>query len=143
MIDEREIVQIENFNYITIFEPNENGVVLESDSPVAFLKIEDQNEVRIIEVTMGIKGDPGDSVEIRVNDTHIQTKNTQDTVWTDLIPLSSLVGPEGPPGTGTGSEPIDTINRNGSGYISTVVRGTKTYTIIRNINNIITGVEVN
>ena len=41
------------------------------------------------------------------------------------------------------SEPIDTINRNASGYISSIVRGIKTYTYTRDSNNVITGVEVN
>jgi hypothetical protein len=41
------------------------------------------------------------------------------------------------------SEPIDTINRNVSGYISSIVRGIKTYIYTRDSNNVITGVEVN
>jgi len=41
------------------------------------------------------------------------------------------------------SSPISQIIRNNDGYITSIIRGIKTYTYIRNINNVIIGIEVN
>ena len=46
----------------------------------------------------GLTGETGDSVELRINETHIQWKLTQSAEWTDLIALSALQGSDGADG---------------------------------------------
>ena len=46
----------------------------------------------------GIQGKPGETPQIRVNETHIQLKYPSQQEWTDLVALESLKGPEGPKG---------------------------------------------
>ena len=42
-----------------------------------------------------IKGEKGDSVELRVNDGYVQWKNTGDTSWQNLVSVESLKGDKG------------------------------------------------
>ena len=46
----------------------------------------------------GIQGKPGETLQIRVNETHIQVKYPSQQDWTDLIALERLKGLRGPQG---------------------------------------------
>ena len=46
----------------------------------------------------GIQGPPGETLQIRVNETHIQVKYPSQQDWTDLIALEKLKGLQGPQG---------------------------------------------
>lgn len=46
----------------------------------------------------GIQGKPGETLQIRVNETHIQVKYPSQQDWTDLIALDRLKGLQGEPG---------------------------------------------
>lgn len=48
-------------------------------------------------IVVVVEGTPGDQVELQTSATHVQWRYTGDTVWNDLIPLSALAGPQGPP----------------------------------------------
>lgn len=50
----------------------------------------------------GPQGDPGPSVEIGHNLTHLQYRQIGTGTWVNIIPLDSLKGPQGPPGGGGG-----------------------------------------
>lgn len=46
----------------------------------------------------GVKGDTGDSAQLRSSGSHIQWKGTADTVWQNLVALSALKGDKGDKG---------------------------------------------
>lgn len=50
---------------------------------------------KVISVVTAGRGLRGYAVEIRVDSGYIQTKYEYETEWTNLIPLSALIGPQG------------------------------------------------
>lgn len=85
MVDERELIQIESYNYLKIFEEEESTIV----------QIDNSHEAEIVEVYLGTKGERGDQVEIRSNNLMLQSKYSNEVAWTDIFDLSELQGEDG------------------------------------------------
>jgi hypothetical protein len=101
-----------------------NPVVIEASTPQE-LSITIQTsvvEVSIQPIVTGVEGDKGDPF-----------------TYEDFTPeqLEQLTS-----GLGGNISPIDLINRDVGGYISSIRRGSKLYTFIRDANNVIVEMEV-
>jgi hypothetical protein len=87
-----------------------------------------------------LKGNDGDLLEIRKNETHIQYKYANGTSWLNLIAIDDLKGEPGEDGAVPAPESL-LITRDMSGFIATIVKASGTTTITRNISGEITVVE--
>lgn len=52
-------------------------------------------EISLLNAKITLKGDPGEDVQLRKTETHVQWKRTDQEEWTDIISLEEITGPKG------------------------------------------------
>jgi hypothetical protein len=62
------------------------------------ITLQEAESITLVMSQLGLRGKQGKLVEFQASATYIQYRYEGDTVWIDLIALSTITGPAGPAG---------------------------------------------